>query len=78
MFESLAIWYLRKRKKSVLIGYELEGGKVKCLYNQAYLYDNKIGDIDYRCSNDAPFKIPEGKFSVDVTAQQTQVVTESE
>lgn len=67
MFESLAIWYLRKRKRSVIIGYKLEGGKVKCLYNKAYIYDNYIEDIIYRCSDDTPFEIPEGKFSINVT-----------
>ncbi len=68
MFESLAIWYLRMRKKSVLIGYELEGGKIKILNNTSYIYDNHINDIDYRCSDDTPFEIPEGKFNIEVTS----------
>lgn len=63
MFESLAIWYLRKKKKSVLIGYELEDGTVKALNNKAYIYDNRIKDINYYCSDNTPFEIPEGKFN---------------
>jgi hypothetical protein len=63
MFESLAIWYLRKKKRSVLIGYKLEEGQVKALNNKAYIFDNNINNIDYRYSDDTPFEIPEGKFN---------------
>lgn len=69
MFESLAIWYLRKKKRSVVIGYELDGGKVECLYSTAYIYDNNIKDIDYRCSDGTSFEIPEGKFNVSTTSK---------
>jgi hypothetical protein len=68
LFEALAIWYLRKRKRSVIIGYMLEDGKVKCLNNKAYIYDNQVKNIDYRCSDDTRFEIPEGKFNKNVTA----------
>lgn len=66
MFKSLAIWYLRKCKASVLIGYDLDGNKIRCLYNDAYIYDNSIGDIDYLCKDGSRFEIPEGKFKENV------------
>jgi hypothetical protein len=68
LFEKLAIWYLRKRKRSVIIGYMLECGKVKSLNNKTYIYDNQVKNIDYRCSDDTQFEIPEGKFKGNVTA----------
>jgi hypothetical protein len=64
MFEQLAIWYLRKKNKSVLIGYQLDGGKAKPLNSKAYVYDNRLNSVDYRSQNDKPFYIPEGKFNI--------------
>ncbi|MCY9052485.1 hypothetical protein MOE90_02105 [Bacillus spizizenii] len=64
MLSSLAIWYLRKKKKSVLIGYELKSGCVKALNNHALTYDNVFFDIDYRAPDDSPLVLPEGKCSI--------------
>ncbi|WP_374723668.1 hypothetical protein [Calidifontibacillus erzurumensis] len=64
MLKKLAIWYLRKKKCSVLIGYKLSGGQIKALNKDAYTYNNVFDNVDYRLSNDKPYKIPEGKFQV--------------
>jgi len=64
MFEKIAIWYLRKQKRSVLIGYEISNGNVKALNNHAFLYDNTLNDVEYRTSDNYPMSIPNRKFNV--------------
>jgi hypothetical protein len=64
MLSNFAVWYLRKRKKSVMIGYEIENGKVKSLNPSSLTYDNFFGDIDYRMCDGKRFIIPTGKFSI--------------
>jgi hypothetical protein len=64
MLTELAVWYLRKKKKSVLINYEINNGVVKCRNNESYLYDNILNNVEYRLSNDKEFVIPDGKFNV--------------
>ncbi|MEH7714237.1 hypothetical protein RJD11_10045 [Bacillus velezensis] len=65
MLSSLAVWYLRKRKKSVLIGYHIKGGFIKTLNKHALTYDNVLFDIDYRSADDRPIILPEGKFTIE-------------
>lgn len=62
MISRLAIWYLRVRKKSTLIGYEFNGGKMRPLHDVNYIYDNKLTDVDYRSVDGTVFNIPDGKF----------------
>ncbi|WP_419893256.1 hypothetical protein [Oceanobacillus kimchii] len=62
MLSELAIWYLRKRKKTVIINVESVGGMLTQLERSAYLYDNRlINTVFYDCE-DIPIVIPEGKF----------------
>lgn len=54
-----------KKKKSVLIGYHLNGGFIKTLNKHALTYDNVLFDIDYRSADDRPIILPEGKFTIE-------------
>ena len=42
MLTKLAIWYLRKTKKSVLIGFEVKSGIYKALNEEHLIYDNVL------------------------------------
>lgn len=65
MLSNLAIWYLRKRKASVLLNYRLAGGDVHQLTNRSFIYDCAIrDDVDYRLPNGEDFTIPEGAYQV--------------
>jgi hypothetical protein len=70
LLANLAIWYLRKKKKSVLIGYELDENKIRCLSNSAYIYDSNINNVSYLCKDGTPFDIPTGKFNVNVPMKE--------
>jgi hypothetical protein len=65
MLSKLAIWYLRKRKASVLIGFEIKGGSFKSLNNKTSLYDNELYDVNYKTVDNFPLCIPGGKFSIE-------------
>ncbi|APP15618.1 hypothetical protein ABH16_04685 [Bacillus altitudinis] len=62
MITKLAIWWLRKRKRSVMIGYEVIEGAIKARNNNALLYDNTLIGVSYQDSDGKSFNIPEGKF----------------
>lgn len=64
MIEELAIWYLRKKNRSVLIGYQFDGGKIKPINSKAYVYDIRLKNVDFRSQDDKPFYLPEGKFNI--------------
>lgn len=64
MISKFAVWYLRKRKKSVLIGYEIKNGYVRSMNNDALTYDNELTNVDYRTCDNEPLLIPNGKFSI--------------
>ncbi|MEH7652311.1 hypothetical protein [Bacillus safensis] len=63
MITKLAIWWLRKRKRSVMIGYEIIEGEIKARYNTALLYDNTLIGVSYQDSDGKSFNVPEGKFA---------------
>ncbi len=63
MLTKLAAWYLKKRKKSVLIGYEIKNGYVRSMNDDAFIHGNELINVDYRTSDNKPFLIPKGKFS---------------
>ncbi|RST60187.1 hypothetical protein D5F11_009015 [Siminovitchia terrae] len=64
MLAKIAIWYLRKTKKSVLIGFEIKDGYLRSLNNNTLTYDNHLVNVDYRTRDDKPLLLPEGKFSI--------------
>lgn len=63
MLTKLAIWYLRRKKNSVLIGYDLKGGLIVARNNDAFVYNNSLIKVEYRNSDNESLEIPEGKFS---------------
>lgn len=63
MLTKLAVWYLRKRKKSVIIGFTIEGGITRPKYNDIFTFDNNFNGVDYRLTDGTPFDIPSGKFN---------------
>lgn len=66
MFTKLAIWFLQKKKVSVIIGFTIEGKEVKAKskYNDTYTYDNELRGVDYYTTDDRLLVLPEGKFSI--------------
>ena len=64
MISELCIWYLRKRKKSVLIGYKMKGDTIQALNNDAFVYDNELEDITNKLPDGRTFNFPPGKFSL--------------
>ncbi|QLI77123.1 hypothetical protein [Bacillus pumilus] len=63
MITKLAIWWLRKRKLTVLIGHDITGGEIKAKSNKVYLYDSNLKDVAFKDPNGIPFNVPEGKFA---------------
>lgn len=63
MLTKLAVWYLRKNRRSVLIGYNVKDGCIKAKHNNAFIYDNNLTNVEYRDSDNKPLELPEGKFS---------------
>ncbi|MCR4362041.1 hypothetical protein NUG13_11950 [Bacillus subtilis] len=59
-----AVWYLRKTKKSVLIGYDVKNGSLKSLNSTSYTYESNFTDVDYYNADGKIFNIPEGKFFI--------------
>lgn len=57
MFTKLAIWYLRKRKKSVLIGYNLKNAEVTPLQSHALTYDNIFCDCEFKTKGGKPYQL---------------------
>lgn len=65
MFKWFAIWYLRKKRCSVMIGCRIMGGHVQPLHKNSYIYDNRFVNVDFLDKNGKKINIPqEGKFSV--------------
>lgn len=63
MITKLAIWWLRKRKLTVLIGHDITGGEIKARFNKVYLYDSNLRDAVFKDPYGIPFNVPEGKFA---------------
>jgi hypothetical protein len=64
MFKALAIWYLRKKKISVLMNYQIDNGKIRPLTHMNCMYDNNLNNVDVRSNNNQVLVIPEGKFCI--------------
>jgi len=72
MLSSLAVWYLSKRKKSVIIGFETTGGEVKSLNQDTYYYNNTFDNTVNKNNDDSIFLVPEGKFKIRITSHSKQ------
>lgn len=64
MLTKLAIWYLRKRKRSVMIGFSVQPYFIQPTNRDAYLYDNRLVNIKYYDCNGDEVVLPEGKFHI--------------
>lgn len=62
MLTQLAIWYLRKKKISVAIGFAFLGGEVRSKAPNSYLYDSTFTRCRFVESDNQPFRVPEGPF----------------
>ncbi len=62
MLTKLALRYLEKRGKSVMINFEIDGGRVQPKKNKVYTINNDFEHVDYRLTDGKPFVIPNGKF----------------
>lgn len=65
MLSKLAVWYLRKKKISVLIGFEVKNGQMKSYNQTCALFDNELYNVEYKTRDNKPFLIPDGKFSIE-------------
>jgi len=62
MIIRLAIWYLRKRKVSVLINMKVKDGTVQQKTNKGWTCDNDLHNVRYLDKNGKELVLPEGKF----------------
>lgn len=63
MLTKLAIWYLRKRKISVLMGFTTSRGSLQSDNDVTYLLDNFLMDTAFYDKFGKKWLLPEGKFS---------------
>lgn len=60
----LAIWYLRRKKVSVIMNMDVEGGTIKQMARYGYTYNNKLANVRLLDKDGQELKIPQGKFKV--------------
>lgn len=70
MLSKLAIWYLRKRKKTVILNVIAKDGSMQQSERSALLYDNCLMDVAYYDYDGNIVTIPEGKFSFEREVKQ--------
>lgn len=63
MLTKLAIWYLRKRKKSVIIGFIANGGWVQPKNNHPLTYECDFFNTKFVNKNGTTTTMPYGKFN---------------
>lgn len=61
MLAKLAIWYLRKKQYSVIMGVKIIGGRVRPIQRDFRIFDNELDTIFYDYDG-FPLHIPSGKF----------------
>ncbi|GLY11377.1 hypothetical protein [Pseudobacillus badius] len=61
MLTELAIWYLRKKKKSVMIAFKIKDGAVQAINKDTFIYENEFEDVDYFLPNGQMYDIPHMK-----------------
>lgn len=60
----LAVWYLRKRKVSVIMNVKIETGCIRQLTKTCYIYDNELIDTRYYDFVGAGVALQDGKFVI--------------
>lgn len=64
MITKLAIWWLRKAKKSVVINYVVTEGELQAKQKQVFIYDNDFTDTVYKDYDGEIVALPSGKFTM--------------
>ena len=64
MITKFCIWWLRRKKVSVLIGYRATFGIIKQVNNAGFIYDNHFEKAVYLLPNGDKFDVPGGKFKI--------------
>lgn len=65
MLTELALWYLRKKKVTVIMNYKVEGGKLTQKTNEGYTYDSDFDNSEIWLNDGSEFIIPEGKYKIE-------------
>lgn len=58
----IALWYLRKRKVSVLLNMKIDGGTVQQKTRYSCTYDNELTNVKYLDKDGEMVNLPKGKF----------------
>lgn len=64
MFTKLAIWYLIRKNKSVVINMIVQPYLIQSKQSETYLHNNVITDMTFLDYNDNVIVIPDGKFKI--------------
>lgn len=65
MISKIAIWYLRKKKASVIINCQIDNAEVQFLGNKGNIYDNKFNNTLIRLVDGSTLMVPNGsKFNI--------------
>jgi len=62
ILDKIAICFLKQRKISIVIGYEITNGNLKSIYNNSYIYKNILNNVEFKNNDNNKFSVPEGKF----------------
>lgn len=71
MLVKLAIWYLRRKRVSVIMNYRINGGLLKPKQNQSYMYENTFIETEHRYIDNSEMDVPEGNFSFSKPIQRS-------
>ncbi|WP_373757831.1 hypothetical protein [Jeotgalibaca porci] len=64
MITKLAIWWLRKANKSVVINYVVTQGELQAKQKQSFIYDIDFADALYKDCDGEIVALPSGKFTM--------------
>lgn len=70
MLTKLAIWYLRKRKRTVLMNIRMYGNKVQQISYNGFFYDNDLMNIEMYDTEGNPLHVPQGKFHIQTPSKE--------
>ena len=64
MLSELCVWYLRMRKRSVIMNFNITNGNLQPKENKVYLYDNELNVDSYFDVDGEKMCLPKGKFTL--------------
>lgn len=53
MLTKLAVWYLRKKRVSVLIGWKVKEARLQAMYNNVYVHQNDLHNTIINCNGES-------------------------